>query len=554
MSGLSFLIINMVSQIREVNLIYKVRFIGIENLIEADRDAYQSSIAISQSLNAAYSSEKTDLAKIEKLKGAINENLLQINERFGKFSELHLKSGGVKAPEFDNMNVHYTKLKATTELITGMLTAKDYRGAAAIYHDQYKKEFDIVRNSMDSLTDISLKLMEEEYTRLMSAFRTNMLISLIIALLIIGILVSSGFLLTRSITLPIKKGVHFAQNIARGDLSERIELKSRDEFGDLADALNSSAEVLFNVAKQIKSTAMQMSSSSDDLSSNSQSFSDTAQSQSATVEEITASIEEIAAGMDTVATGATRQLDNIKKFIDTRNEIAAITDEMAGIVDDSRKLTDSISTDAKAGEETLKFMNEGMSKIVESSRAMTDIVGIINEISEKINLLSLNAAIEAARAGEAGRGFAVVADEISKLAEQTAQSIKNIDSLILANNEEISRGMSRTVESIDTISSIIDRINLVHLFSNTISTLMQQQVEKSTIAGEEINTLRSRSEEIQVYTEENKIAINEIVKSITNINEMSQSIAAGSEEIASNSKSIAGMAEKLNNESKFFSI
>ena len=81
-------------------------------------------------------------------------------------------------------------------------------------------------------------------------------------------------------------------------------------------------------------------------------------------------------------------------------------------------------------------MNVSITNITESSQQVTDIISIIDDISDKINLLSLNAAIEAARAGEAGRGFAVVADEISKLADQTAASINDIDSLIRKNNNE----------------------------------------------------------------------------------------------------------------------
>jgi methyl-accepting chemotaxis protein len=107
-------------------------------------------------------------------------------------------------------------------------------------------------------------------------------------------------------------------------------------------------------------------------------------------------------------------------------------------------------------------MDDGMKKIGASSGEMTGIVEIINSISDQINLLSLNAAIEAARAGDAGRGFAVVADAISKLADQTATSIKDIDGLIRANTEEIERGISNARTTIETISGIIEGVESIN--------------------------------------------------------------------------------------------
>ena len=100
---------------------------------------------------------------------------------------------------------------------------------------------------------------------------------------------------------------------------------------------------------------------------------------------------------------------------------------------------------------------------------MQNIVGIINDISDKINLLSLNAAIEAARAGDAGRGFAVVADEISKLADQTAHSIKEISDLIQENETEISRGTENVRASVEMISQIISGVNVISEFINSPS-------------------------------------------------------------------------------------
>lgn len=217
-------------------------------------------------------------------------------------------------------------------------------------------------------------------------------------------------------------------------------------------------------------------------------------------------------------------------------------------------ISNEISGIAKSSGESLNAMTDSMSNILESSKEMTGIVDIINDISEQINLLSLNAAIEAARAGEAGRGFAVVADEISKLADQTASSIREIDKFIHQNKLQIDRGQASVTSAGVTIGEVIKKVNRITEMMARFSSMMINQLKENEAVNTEALSMRKRSEEMKTATEEQKNAINEIVRSITSINDGTQANAAGAKEVAVMVDKLSVMAENLRMDVDFFKV
>jgi methyl-accepting chemotaxis protein len=172
---------------------------------------------------------------------------------------------------------------------------------------------------------------------------------------------------------------------------------------------------------------------------------------------------------------------------------------------------------------------------------MRDIVNIINDISDQINLLSLNAAIEAARAGEAGRGFAVVADEISRLADQTAQSIKDISVLIDQNSTQIDAGMGSVEHTVGALREVISGIGRIQQKMNTIAADGKGHLDAFREVNEAAGRVRDNAEQINIATTEQKDAIEDLVQSITSINQLTQQNASGAEEIAGNAEEVAAV-------------
>ncbi|MFC1671131.1 methyl-accepting chemotaxis protein [Spirochaetota bacterium] len=419
---------------------------------------------------------------------------------------------------------------------------------------KYKKG---IRTLEENLKDISqlysdrMEVVDEDIKS--TNIRTIIILLVIIAIsIIISIILSVT--ITRSIEKPLYYGVDIANEISKGDLTVDVKVEGKDELNQLLSAQREVVVKVKDVILDIKNAANMMAVSSEEMTSTTGAFSDNARSQAATAEEVSATIEEISAGIDNIAQSSSDQLDMLKILLEKMGNLSVSINEMDDRVHGIILVSDHITTTAKSGEGSLNNMNNSMDKIIGSSQKMLNIVEIINDISDKINLLSLNAAIEAARAGEAGRGFAVVADEISKLADQTASSIKEIDSLVKVNNSEIEIGMGSTSEAYDTVNTILEQIGTVDDFVEDISSQMKILLTTRDEVNNSLETVRHRLEEVKKATEEQNNATSEISKSITNINELTQSNATGAEDLSGSSEEIAGMAESLRAKVDFFKV
>nr|WP_232371454.1 methyl-accepting chemotaxis protein [Leptospira ainazelensis] len=212
-------------------------------------------------------------------------------------------------------------------------------------------------------------------------------------------------------------------------------------------------------------------------------------------------------------------------------------------------LSDSVRKTANAaveGKDTILQATKAIDEIREMAKQINSITVLITEISDQTNLLSLNAAIEAARAGEAGKGFAVVAEEISKLADRSVSSVRDIERLVSNTHEAVDKG-SNNVNTVVTF--LLELIENTNRYQQEVVDLVNN-VKENTIRIDQITEtivkVSSESLQIETATKEQKLSTDQIAETIQLITTESQTIASNSDEVSRVAEKIQHQANELN--------
>jgi methyl-accepting chemotaxis protein len=390
----------------------------------------------------------------------------------------------------------------------------------------------------------------ELYDRSIQSLLNTLGISMI-SLILIGIITIFA---TESKLTPLSEMKSNIHEMVTGNLSSHFSCSSQDEIGSMANALLKFQIKLKSIVTQTQNTAQKLTESSSSILDSMVSLSDAAQNQAAGSEQISASVEQITAGIESVAGKADTQSFTLQSLMQKMEDLNQAINDIDKNFAQADSKVEEITKEAKLGESSLIEMKKSMDKIYESSTEMTSVIEIIHNISEQINLLSLNAAIEAARAGTSGRGFAVVADEISKLADKTAKSIDDIEALIEQNEGEIKIGQEKIDHSIKTLSGTIMGVNSIYEMTKKIRSVVKRQMDTNEEVNEGVEQIRELSDMIKNATDEQKVAMIEISRSIAEINNHAQTTALSSEGVRDNAQNMTSLSENLLSEIKYFHV
>ncbi|MCD8553381.1 methyl-accepting chemotaxis protein [Seleniivibrio sp.] len=319
-----------------------------------------------------------------------------------------------------------------------------------------------------------------------------------------------GLIITKSVTVPMAKAVNFANTLSDGDFTVKLDINQKDEIGQFALALDNMKIKLHDVIEGIVHSSNTLASGSTELAS-------TTEELASTFTEQTGQVNGVASAVEQISTSSSQVLSSINDVTSKSAAAKNLTGEGKGCIDMANRVMGDIQQNVTALSRTV----EGLSQ---SSKEISSILLVINDIADQTNLLALNAAIEAARAGEHGRGFAVVADEVRKLAERTQQSISEIERIISSfvvetnkTNEDMQLAGSRVHEGVVTLAStdeIFEKIVRAVEEINSSSLMITTAVQEQTAA---INNINDNTQVISSGLEQSSAALTQVSATVADL-------------------------------------
>jgi methyl-accepting chemotaxis protein len=308
--------------------------------------------------------------------------------------------------------------------------------AANIYQTRVLEFVSFQRKSIDDIALAIQKANDRSFNQL-----------ILLAILLVAIGAVCAFIISRSITRPLKSAVEVATKVAAGDLSTRIYSSSKDEIGDLMHALKGMNDGLRKIVEDVKRGTDMIATASSEIATGNADLSSRTEQQASSLEETASSMEELTSTVK-------QNSDNARQA----NQMAITASDVA----------------VKGGHVVSQVVDT-MGSINDSAKKIVDIIGVIDGIAFQTNILALNAAVEAARAGEQGRGFAVVASEVRNLAQRSAAAAKEIKSLIGDSVEKVDMGAKLVDQAGATMGEVLASVKRVTDIMGEITSASQEQ-------------------------------------------------------------------------------
>jgi len=367
----------------------------IKNEIDSIRDNQKKNSELIDQLES-----KTETGEGRELINKIKESRQKFNASLDRVIELGSSDGAA----------------ATQYLIN------DFRGVNAEY-----------LGYIDDLIKYQGELMRQGGNDSMESFTTSR--NFLIVMTVLSALLSAmlGFWIIRSIIRHLHRAVEVASAVSQGDLTSSIEVKTRDEVGQLLQALKDMNASLSRIVGEVRNST----------------------------ESITSAAQEIAAGNSDLSSRTEQQASSLEETASSMEELTSTVKQNAENAKQANQLAANASDIAIKGGLAVNEVVQTMGSISASSKKIMDIIGVIEGIAFQTNILALNAAVEAARAGEQGRGFAVVASEVRNLAQRSAAAAKEITALISDSVDKVDIGSRQVDQAGATMNEIVSAVKRV---------------------------------------------------------------------------------------------
>jgi methyl-accepting chemotaxis protein len=461
-------------------------------VLNADRDAYQAYVAQLEILGA------TTVETLDEWTASNTENTAQTLERVSSGA---LIVGSAAAGLNDQFTTSFGEWEQYGSRIVE-LSRQNFADNVAVSQmsAQTLVHFEAMRAAINDMGELQKADVEEHVVEMSATIASTTTLYLIIALAAIVLAVAIGFVVAMRITRSLGKAVRLADQVSLGDLTSDLDIKQKDEIGQLADALRKMVEeikrksaVLEAIASGDLTTVFEKASEVDALG---QSLVTMNESLNSLFGQINTAVDQVASGSDQVAQASQSLSQGATEQASSLEEITSSLTEISG---QSRQNVEY----AEQGNSQMKGLVTAMGAINESSDEIRKVVKVIDDIAFQINLLALNANVEAARAGKYGKGFAVVAEEVRNLAVRSADAVK-----------ETTQMVDETVKNIE--------------IGNELAAATATQLEEMSVA-----------------SKEQAQGVEQINSGLEQIDQVTQSNTASAEESASAAEELASQAQQL---------
>ena len=413
-----------------------VRTHKLEPLYAAREALDQSGLSARNALAIADIAEATrELDKVDAFKAAYLAQMLRAAPYFKDDPRFAAVDANMKLMANELSRVRLLRTQATTAEFAAFI-ANECRPL----RNKIVAEFDVLLTSVQRDVD-------QASGRAEGVFSLAKTWIIVVGSVVFAITMALGFLITRSITVPLQQAVKVAEEVASGDLTVQLHATGSDEVGQLQQAMQRMVDSLMQIIGEVRSGT----------------------------EAIQTGATEISAGNRDLAQRTEQQSGSLERTARSMSELTTTVKQNAQNARQANTLAVNASEVATKGGKLVSEVVVTMDSINASSKKIVDIIAVIDAIAFQTNILALNAAVEAARAGEQGRGFAVVASEVRNLAQRSAAAAKEIAALIGDSVARVQTGGALVNDAGSTMNDIVDSVRKVTEIMSQIMAASQTQ-------------------------------------------------------------------------------